>query len=322
MGLEYYEAVPYTLASGMLCLAVFRALAGTHFGQLWPYPGELLNLDVRHILVGVSLGVLGAAISYVWIKFTKSTKKFLKSNFKLDEHKTPVPCGILGGLVIGIVGMLLPPTMFWGEFELKSWANPQIPLAHVWPQSGIWGDEPFLQQYPGAGMHLLLGVAKLFAITVTLCAGFRGGFIFPLMTAGASIGTAIHLVGVSWFPGAMDAFPTVVFAMCLASAINCAITRTPLASPLILSTLSGHGICSVPCLAASLTALFLTKDIVMIGSQTDRKFDEIEDDDCLDDDTPIDNDNVLDSGATPALLPPHHHRCTVGVLEPHACAPA
>ena len=77
MGLEYYEAVPYTLASGMLCLAVFRALAGTHFGQLWPYPGELLNLDVRHILVGVSLGVLGAAISVSYTHLTLPTKRIV-----------------------------------------------------------------------------------------------------------------------------------------------------------------------------------------------------------------------------------------------------
>lgn len=35
MGLEYYEAVPYAFASGMLCLAVFRALAGTSLPLLW-----------------------------------------------------------------------------------------------------------------------------------------------------------------------------------------------------------------------------------------------------------------------------------------------
>jgi H+/Cl- antiporter ClcA len=296
MGIEYYEAVPYTLASGMLCLAVFRALAGTHFGQLWPYPGDLLHLDVRHILLGVAMGVLGAAISYCWIKFTKSTKKFLKVNFKLDEHATPVPCGLLGGFIIGIVGMLLPPTMFWGEMELKSWANPSIPLAHVWPQSGIWGDGQFLQDNPTAGMHVLLGVAKLFAITVTLCAGFRGGFIFPLMTAGASIGTAIHIACVAWVPSIMDDFPMVVFAMCLAGAINCAITRTPLATPLILSTLSGHGICSVPVLASCLVSLFLTKDIVMIASQTHRKFEE---DEQSDDDAATETDTNLEDGTAP-----------------------
>jgi H+/Cl- antiporter ClcA len=189
--------------------------------------------------------------------------------------------------------MLLPPTMFWGEFELKSWADPSIPLAHVWPQSGIWGDGPFMQDNPSAGMYVLLGVAKLLAITVTLCAGFRGGFIFPLMTAGASIGTAIHIAGVAWFPSMMVDFPMVVFAMCLAGAINCAITRTPLATPLILSTLSGHGICSVPVLAASLVSLFLTKDIVMIASQVHRKFDE---DELSDDDTATEAETNIDDG--------------------------
>ena len=41
----------------------------------------------------------------------------------------------------------------------------------------------------------------------------------------------------------------------------------------------------------------------MIGSQTERKFDEL-DEDCADDDTPTENDNTLDSGATPTVAAP------------------
>ena len=33
----------------------------------------------------------------------------------LQEHNTPIMSGMTGGLMIGTIGMLLPPVMFWGE---------------------------------------------------------------------------------------------------------------------------------------------------------------------------------------------------------------
>lgn len=283
--------------------------AGTHFGQLWPFlPNVAEQIDVRHILLGVALGAFGALVATVWAKFTKLSRATL-ARLSLDEHKTPVACGVLGGIVVGVVGALLPPTMFWGEFELRAFADHSIPLPHVWPQSGVWGDEPFLPNHNTAFMYALLGVAKLFAITVTLLAGFRGGFIFPLMTAGASMGISIHMVAGSLLPGAtLEAFPVVLFAMSVASGINCAVTRTPLATPLILATLSGQGNCLAPCLAAALTALFLTRDVVVIKSQAPRS-DEL-DATCMRDDDSARSDGALDSVmpvdtlATPLLPQP------------------
>ena len=32
-------------------------------------------------------------------------------------------CGTLGGLLVGILGVLLPPTMFWGEFDINTIAD-------------------------------------------------------------------------------------------------------------------------------------------------------------------------------------------------------
>jgi H+/Cl- antiporter ClcA len=278
MGLEYYEAVPFALASGMLCLAVFRALAGTHFGQLWPFLIDLeKQIDVRHIILGVALGVLGAAVAAVWAKFTKASRMMMK-RLGFDEHATPIKCGLLGGMIVGFIGFLLPPTMFWGEFELRSFADPKnIPLPHIWPQSGIWGDVLFLPTHNTPWMYALIGVAKLFATTVTLLAGFRGGFIFPLMAAGASMGISLHMVATSLASEElMASFPLVLWAMCMAAAVNCAVTRTPLATPLILCALSGQGSALVPCLAAALTSLFLTKDVVVICSQAPRSEDDDE----------------------------------------------
>ena len=59
---------------------------------------------------------------------------------------------------------------------------------------------------------------------------------------------------------------------CLCAAgLNTAITRTPLATTHILSILCGQSNVTVPCLAAALTALFLTHPFPFILSQRDRE---------------------------------------------------
>ncbi len=92
-------------------------------------------------------------------------------NGVLQEHHSPIKCGVLGGFLIGIIGILLPPTMFWGEFEINTLANPTRPLAHIWPQGGVWGTDVFLHGQYGPGMYLLIGFVKLVAISITVLSG-------------------------------------------------------------------------------------------------------------------------------------------------------
>jgi len=53
--------------------------------------------------------------------------------------------------------------------------------------------------------------------------------------------------------------------------LNTAITRTPFATSLILTALSGHPEVAVPCLASALVALFMTLHLPFIMSQRDRR---------------------------------------------------
>ena len=67
-----------------------------------------------------------------------------------------------------------------------------------------------------------------------------------------------------------------ILAICLAilgfaAGLNTAITRTPLATTHILSILCGQSNVTVPCLAAALTALYLTSPFPFIMSQRDRQ---------------------------------------------------
>ena len=52
--MQYYEIATFAVTSGVICLAVFRALGRRTFGTIWFFPEDLPSVDVRHILVGAS----------------------------------------------------------------------------------------------------------------------------------------------------------------------------------------------------------------------------------------------------------------------------
>jgi H+/Cl- antiporter ClcA len=137
------------------------------------------------------------------------------------------------------------------------------------------------------------GFAKLAAISFTVAGGLRGGkrdfvnllssyissstgshlfysiiifydtgYIFPLMCTGAAFGRTLHAL-LPWIP-------LQHCVLCMAAGINVAITRTALASTLILSFLSGEA-CAIPAiLMASLCSLFATAYLPFIKTQITR----------------------------------------------------
>ena len=132
---------------------------------------------------GAMYGMLGAAAGWVWMKCFNWSKHKLEGWYA--HHVTK---GALGGLTLGLICALAPPVAFWGEMEAQSLIDRTEPLEHVWPQVGMTG-------VPTKDFSALavLGVAilKLVAIGVTILAGYRGGFIFPLMNAGIGIGGSL-----------------------------------------------------------------------------------------------------------------------------------
>lgn len=52
------------------------------------------------------------------------------------DTKYPVVLAALGGLCASVIGVLVPPTMFWSELEIASIAEPGKDLPNIWPQVG------------------------------------------------------------------------------------------------------------------------------------------------------------------------------------------
>ena len=153
--------------------------------------------------------------------------------------------------------------MFWGEeeFEVVATLEEAKKLPYVWPTTGI--SSISLTDMDTPGKAFLVGIAKLIAISFTVAGGLRGGYIFPLMCAGAAFGRFVD----HFFP---DIVPVQVSVLCMAAGINVAITRTALASTLILAFLPGEP-CAIPAiLMASLSSLFATAYVPFIKTQITR----------------------------------------------------
>lgn len=54
-----------------------------------------------------------------------------------EDNKSPIILAILGGLSVSIIGIFVPPTMFWSEFEMETIAVPGTDLPQVWPQVNV-----------------------------------------------------------------------------------------------------------------------------------------------------------------------------------------
>jgi H+/Cl- antiporter ClcA len=111
---------------------------------------------------------------------------------RLVDLVLAVPLGLLGGLGLGIIGALLPLTLFSGEEQT---------LTVIQNAAAI-----------GVGSLIIIAFLKLIVTSLLLATGWKGGYMFPTMFAGASLGMAAHLI----FP---DIPPAVAVAATMAGAM-------------------------------------------------------------------------------------------------------
>lgn len=121
------------------------------------------------ILAIIPLILLGVLLAKLYELFSHSAQKVLKP---LENYK--VIRAVIGGIVLGLVGTILPITLFSGEHELTE-------IAAKW--TGM-----------SAYLLLAIGIVKLFLTEFCLASGWRGGHIFPIIFAGVSIGYGIALL--------------------------------------------------------------------------------------------------------------------------------
>ncbi|WP_286744484.1 chloride channel protein [Roseivirga sp. UBA1976] len=229
---EYYEAIIPALVASCFSYLVFALVVHLGLGPIW----DLSSYEYSGVFdfgYAVLFAMVGTAFGWSFIYCTK----FFKTVFE----KRPIPIYIktfIGGMLLGIIAYYFPITRYFGHHQINELLNGSFTL-------------PLL---------IAILISKIIAISITVTSGWRGGFIIPLFFVGATLGLIIH-----------GLFPTINLTLAVVScmaAINVCVTRTPMSTTILLTTLTGFGH-FIPILFASLTAYFLAPRIPFINSQKD-----------------------------------------------------
>ena len=233
----FWVLFPSMLASAVSTV-VFVLLSGTFFETLYKFPTYTPRLI--DLFYAAPLGLLGGAVGLLFMLSLKRLQGLFQA---MKEHV--VLRGLVGGLGMGVIGALFPMTLFSGE------AGTSDLITHA---AAI-----------GVLMLVVLGLVKLFATSLVLATGWKGGYIFPIMFSSVALGMAVDLL-----------FPDIPVAVAVAATMAGALVATlkaPLFSALFTLVLVQKETAAVIAVAvvvsALLTALFALRSARRAASQVE-----------------------------------------------------
>jgi H+/Cl- antiporter ClcA len=243
-GLQTYFWVLFpSLLASAVATTVFVLLSGGFFETLYKFPAYSPRLV--DMFYAAPLGLIGGVVGVLFMLLLRR----LQQLFQVMKGHV-VLRGLLGGLGLGIIGALLPLTLFSGEEQTAELITHAAEI--------------------GVTMLIVLGLAKLFATTLLLATGWKGGYIFPIMFASAALGLAASLL----FPGIPVA---VAVAATMAGALVAAL-RAPLFAALFTLILVQKETAAVVAVAvvvsALLTALIALRATRHANPQTQTRLEE------------------------------------------------
>jgi H+/Cl- antiporter ClcA len=215
----FWVLFPSLLASAVSTV-VFVMLSGHFFETLYKFPAY--SPRVVDLFYAVPLGLIGGVVGLLFMLALRRLQGLFQP---MKGHV--VLRGLIGGLVMGLIGALLPLTLFSGEEQT-------IDLITHAAEIGVL-------------MLIVLGLAKLLATSLLLATGWKGGYIFPIMFASVALGLAVNLV----FPGIPVA---VTVAATMAGALVAAL-KTPLFAALFTTVLVQKETAPVIAVAVVVSAL-------------------------------------------------------------------
>ena len=162
----FWVLFPSLLASAVATV-VFVLLSGTFFETLYKFPAYAPRLV--DLVYAAPLGLIGGAVGLL---FMLSLSRLQRLFQPMKAHV--VLRGLLGGLGMGLIGALLPLTLFSGEAQTADLITRAAEI--------------------GVLMLIVLAIAKLFATSLLLATGWKGGYIFPIMFASVALGLAASLL--------------------------------------------------------------------------------------------------------------------------------
>ena len=198
----YFWVLFPSLLSSAVATVVFVLLSGTFFETLYKFPSYTPHL--MDLLYGVPLGLIGGAVGLLFMLSLQRLQQLFRP---MKQHV--VLRGLIGGLAFGLIGALLPLTLFSGEEQTLDLITNAAEIGFL--------------------MLIVVGLVKLFATALLLATGWKGGYIFPIMFASVALGLAVNLL----FP----AIPVAVTVAATMAGALVAALKAPLFAALFTSAL-------------------------------------------------------------------------------------
>ena len=237
---RYYGTLVIGAAAAILGFAIFFALAGNRFSDLLRFL-DLPEFDLRvwHLGMAVLLGILGAVLTVIYGLLLRGLKRLVA-----PLAGQPILRCTGAGLLLGLLGMALPLTLFLGSQGLVVVTEGAAAL--------------------GAALLIVYVFAKMLALAGALSAGFIGGPIFPMFFIGGTAGTAINLL----FP----AIPMALAVGCMMAAVPAAMLPLPFSLAILVLLIAGIPQTeAVTIFIAALMAFFVTHGFGLIPQPANEK---------------------------------------------------
>jgi H+/Cl- antiporter ClcA len=223
----YFGIIAIAAVAATLGFAFFYAVAGEQYAdllRLLDLPS--FDLELWHLVIALVFSLVGAALALVY-GLTMGTVKRLVAPL---ENQPILRC-TLAGLLLGLLGMALPLTMFLGSEGLEFVTDNGAAM--------------------GVALVIVLVFAKIVATAGAISTGFIGGPIFPLFFVGGAAGTAINLI----FPG----IPLGLAVGCTMAALTAAALPAPFMITIVVLLVTGIPATeAIPIILAAIAAHALT----------------------------------------------------------------
>lgn len=209
---------------------LLNRLTHSHAGLHSIGTATLSNLNYLGAIALIVLGILLSYIHFISSKLSKRMFKTLENNFIIK--------GVIGGLILGIMGTILPLTMFSGEKQI-----------YLLMDSGM---------QIGLMVLILTSLIKIALTNVCIESGLKGGQFFPLIFSGTAMGYAVGIL--------LNMDPIVSMSIVTAS-FMASILKKPIAVVLLLMIIFPINLIPLMLVSAVVACLFKTPDFLDIGQE-------------------------------------------------------
>lgn len=229
-GAKFTKVLISSIVSSSISFGIYFAVAGALF--LGAYDVPAYDFKTWQLLAGVGLGLVAAAVVTIMGLIIAGAGRLF------DRIKAPsLVKSTIGGVIFGVIGVVLPLTMFTGTSQLAV----------------VLKDGSTL----GLGLVLVLVLAKAITFGVSLGSGFVGGPIFPSLFVGGTAGVAVHL--------AIPDLPLGLTFTCLLAAVVGGMVSAPFAMVLFAAFTTQVGaLNTAPVLIAVVTSYLTVEGVKYI----------------------------------------------------------